>query len=132
MAMIKKLALILMAASMMLVLTSCSIFGASDDAHATMAVTTSDGRTGIFESHNGLNRTWSGERAALKDIQKIEILEGGSVSVCFKCEACGDVQEMEIDHPCSMVISCKCPEQGDEGGNAKEYLAFVVNYPTES
>lgn len=107
-------------------LTGCGNIFASDNAHATMTAVSSTGRTGIYESYNGYNLNKSGEQLALIHCFYILLEHEESVTLVFKCEACGNEQEFTIDSACSKVICCDCPEEGDENGNAKEYICIKV------
>ncbi len=53
---------------------------------------------------------------------------GESAHIIFKCDACGNKQEIDIDQPWSDVIHCDCPEEIDEKGNSKEYAAIELTY----
>ena len=51
--------------------------------------------------------------------------------IVFKCDACKNEQEFDIDNAWADVISCDCPEKIDKDGNAREYSAIEVTYDQE-
>ena len=56
---------------------------------------------------------------------------GETAHIVFKCDACGNEQEFNIDQPWSDIISCDCPEKINKDGNAKEYAAIEIEYNQE-
>lgn len=112
-----------------MMLTGCSNPFRTDDAHATVSVTTSDGQAHVFQSVNGTNATVSGKELALRERKtNFNLKTGETAHIVFKCDACGNEQEFDINQPWSDVISCDCPEEIDEDGNAREYSAIEVTY----
>lgn len=112
-----------------MMLTGCSNPFRTDDAHATVSVTTSDGQAHVFQSVNGSNATVSGKELALRECKtNFNLKTGETAHIVFKCDACGNEQEFDINQPWSDVISCDCPEEIDEDGNAREYSAIEVTY----
>lgn len=117
---------------MVVALTGCSNPFRKDDKHATVSVTTSDGQAHVFQSVNGSNATVSGKELALRTGKiNFNIKKGETAHIVFKCDACGNEQEFDINQPWSDVISCDCPEEVDEDGNAREYSAIEVTYNQE-
>ena len=129
----KKIIIIVVTMMVMIVtLTGCSNPFRKDDAHATVSVTKSDGQAYVFQSVNGVGATVSGKELALRmDKAKLNLETGETVHIVFKCEACGNKQEFDIDSAWADVICCDCPEEIDENGNAKEYVAIEVKYNQE-
>ena len=118
---------------MAVALTGCSNPFRKDDQHATVSITTSDGRAYVFQTVNGSNATISGKELALKDYKlKVNLKTDETAHVVFKCDACGNKQEIDIDQPWSDVIHCDCPEEIDEKGNAREYAAIELTYNQEN
>lgn len=114
---------------MAVALTGCNNPFKKDDQHATVSITTSDGRAYVFQSVNGSNATISGKELALKKCKvNFNMETGESAHIIFKCDACGNKQEIDIDQPWSDVIHCDCPEEIDEKGNSKEYAAIELTY----
>lgn len=111
-------------------LTGCYNPFQEDDVHATVSITTSDGRANVFQSVNGSNSMNSGRGLALglghKHILKLK--NGEMAHIVFQCDACGNRQEFDIDEAWADVISCHCPEKMDNDGNAREYVAVEVTY----
>ena len=115
-----------------MMLTGCSNPFRKDDKHATVSVTTSDGQAYVFQSVNGSNATVSGKELALRNCKiKFNLKTGETAHIVFKCDACGNEQEFDIDNAWSDVISCDCPEKIDKDGNAREYSAIEVTYDQE-
>mgnify|MGYP004516514097 FL=1 len=127
-AMKKNIMVVLMALIVMMNLTGCGNMFRKDKEHATLSVTTSDGKSYIGQTVNGSNATVTGKTLALEHKSKIRLKKGETAHIIFTCDACGDKQEFDIDQPGSEVIHCKCPEDIDENGNAKEYSAIVISY----
>ena len=112
-----------------MMLTGCSNPFRKDDKHATVSMTTSDGQAYVFQSVNGSNATVSGKELALRNGKiNINLKTGETAHIVFKCDACGNEQEFDIDNAWSDVISCDCPEKIDKDGNAREYSAIEVTY----
>ena len=115
-----------------MMLTGCENPFRTDDNHATVSVTTSDGQAYVFQSVNGSNSTLSGkEKALLKCKFKLNLKTGETAHIVFKCDECGNEQEFDIDKAWSDVIGCDCPEKMDENGNVREYAAIEVTYNQE-
>ena len=113
-------------------LTGCSNPLKKDDKHATVSITTSDGRAYVFQTVNGSNATISGKELALKNCKvSLNLETGENAHIVFKCDDCGNEQKFDINQSWSDVIHCDCPEELDEKGNAKEYAAIVVTYVQE-
>lgn len=113
---------------MVVALTGCSNPLREDKNHATVSVTISDGRSSVWQSVNGTNTSRSGKKWALENKSEIIIATGETAHITFKCDACGNEQEFDIDTPWADIISCDCPEKIDKKGNAKEYTAIEVLY----
>lgn len=113
-------------------LTGCGIGSKVDENNATVSVTTSSGLAFVGRSVNGSAATVSGKEYALRrDEIAVNLKTGETAHIEFKCDACKNKQEFDIDKAWSDVISCDCPEKIDENGNAKEYVAIVVTYNQE-
>lgn len=113
-------------------LTGCGNPFRTDDKHATVSVTTSDGQAYVFQSVNGSNATISGKELALRNGKiKFNLKTGETAHIVFKCDACGNEQKFDIDNAWADVISCDCPEKIDKDGNAREYVAIEVTYNQE-
>lgn len=110
-------------------LTGCGNPFRTDDKHATVSVTTSDGQAYVFQSVNGSNCTVSGKEKALRECKfNLNLKTGETAHIVLKCEACGNEREFNVAEPWSDVIFCDCPEEIDEDGNAREYAAIEVSY----
>lgn len=113
-------------------LTGCGNPFRTDDKHATVSVTTSDGQAYVFQSVNGSNATVSGKELALRNGKiNFNLKTGETAHIVFKCDECGNEQEFDIDNAWSDVIGCDCPEKMDENGNVREYAAIEVTYNQE-
>lgn len=127
--------LIMMVVMMMVlvsILTGCSDLHRKDEDNATVSVTTSDGQAYVYQSVNGSDSIFSGKEYALRYFKKeIDMKIGETIHIVFECDACGNKQEIEVDSAFAGVIQCDCPEKMDENGNAREYIAFEINYYTE-
>lgn len=128
MTMKKNIMVVLMALIVMMNLTGCGNLFRKDKEHATVSVTTSDGKSYIGQTVNGSNATVTGKTLALEHKSKIRLKKGETAHIIFTCDACGDKQEFDIDQPWSEVIHCKCPEDIDKNGNSKEFSAIVISY----
>ena len=126
-AMKKNIMVTVLMALIVMNLTGCNLIR-QDKEHATLSVTTSDGKSYVGQTVNGSNATVSGKTLALEHKSKLRLKDGQTAHIIFTCEACGDKQEFDIDRPWSEVLHCKCPEDIDENGNAKEYSAIVISY----
>ncbi len=110
-------------------LTGCGNPFRTDDKHATVSVTTSDGQAYVFQSVNGSNCTVSGKEDALQHHKfNLNLKTGETAYIVFKCDTCGNNQEFEVSKPWADVIFCDCPEEIDENNNAREYAAIEVSY----
>ena len=115
-----------------MVFTGCGIKSKVDENNATVSVTTSSGLAFVGRSVNGSNATVSGKEYALRrDKLEVNLKTGETAHIEFKCDACKNKQEFDIDKAWSDVISCDCPEEIDENGNAKEYVAIEVTHNQE-
>ena len=113
-------------------LTGCGNPFRTDDKHATVSVTTSDGQAYVFQSVNGSNCTVSGKEDALQHHKfNLNLKTGETAYIVFKCDTCGNNQEFEVSKPWADVIFCDCPEEIDENNNAREYAAIEVSYQKE-
>ena len=109
-------------------LTSCGDALKKDDNHATVSITASNGGSFVGKSFNGAGYNWSGKDIALRNKMQISLKRGDTAHVVFKCDACNDVQEYDIDAAWADVLSCDCSESIDEAGNAKEYYAISISF----
>lgn len=102
----KKMIMVVVTIMVMAVaLTGCNNPFREDDQHATVSITTSDGRAYVFQSVNGSNATISGKELALKKCKvNFNMETGESAHIIFKCDACGNKQEIDIDQSWSDVI----------------------------
>ena len=117
---------------MVVMLTGCSNPFRKDEKNATVSITTSDGQAHVYKSVNGSDATVSGKEYALrKEKIKVNMKTGETAHIVFKCDACGNEQEFNIDQPWSDIISCDCPEKINKDGNAKEYAAIEIEYDQE-
>lgn len=112
-------------------LTGCSNTFKSDDTHATISLTTSSGDASVWRSVNGAGKTISGQEIALMNKSEIILKKGNTAIVKFECEACGNEQEFEVKEAWAETISCDCPVEIDEKGNAKEYVAISISFEEE-
>ncbi len=126
----KKIAFVLLLVVLGMSLTGCQNFWHSDISHAIVTVVSSSGEASVFESYNG-NGSWSGKQFALRDCPTFSLEEGSTFTLTFHCDACGYEQELSIDGPYAEMLSCECPEEGDEEGNEKEYFCVRVNLAEE-
>ena len=94
-------------------LTGCFNPCRTDDVHATVSITTSDGRANIFQSVNSSGLLISGKEFALSGVHKynLNLKTGETAHITFQCDACGNKQEFDIDKAWSDVISCDCPKK---------------------
>ena len=99
---------------------------ATDDYHATLTVKSNVGVHGVFESHNGLGLTWTGQKQAITYPVRFFINKGESIEVEFKCEACGTTIKEKMTCPQSKLFECECPIEGDENNNAREYIVVKL------
>lgn len=114
---------------MAVALTGCSNPFRTDDNHATVSITASDGRAYVFQSVNGSNATVSGKELALRYGKfTLNLKAGETAQIVFKCDACGNEQKFDISEPWSDVLACDCSEKIDKNGNAREYSAIEVSY----
>ncbi len=112
------------------VLVSLSLFGCGfkkDNIPAVAEVTTNTGEAYACTSSNGLGYTKSGSQKAINRALKLTLQDGDMVSVHFYCDACGHDESLEFTAPEAKMLSCDCPEAGDENGkNAKEYFCILA------
>ena len=109
-------------------LTGCSNAFKEDEIPATVTLTTSSGDATVWKSVNGAGMTQSGKERAIHYKSNIVLKDGETATVTFKCDACGDEQKYEVTEAWAEVLSCKCPEEIDENGNAKEYVAISISF----
>lgn len=101
----------------------------TDDSHASLSVINSTGEVALIGSYNDLNRTWSAERMARLHSSNFKIKDGETITLHFECLACGNEQDYTVTDNWAKLIHCDCPDEGDDDGNAKEYVAVkVVKY----
>ena len=125
----KKISIILViVATMVLALTGCGDSFRHDENHAKVIMTTASGYSDVTRSFNGAGKTISGQELALRNKGNFSLKRGDKLHLTFECEACGDIQEFDIENAWAKIISCKCPEKIDKNGNAKEYYAISVNF----
>lgn len=113
---------------MAITLTGCGNPFKTDENHAKVSCYTTSGLAGNTRSFNGAGKTRSGQDLALENKTDFILEKGDKLHLTFECEACGDVQEFDIDNAWAKIISCQCPEEIDENGNAKEYYAASVTF----
>ena len=123
----KKLGIMMIAVVMLVALTGCNLFK-EDDVHANVGITTSSGQAYVCSTWNGAGKGWSGQRIALSKKVELTLKKGETANVTFKCDACGNEQTYEITEAWSEVLKCDCPEQMDDKGNAREYVAICISY----
>lgn len=109
----------------MAVMTGCAHNPfASDKVHATLTVNPNQNGRGVYESYN--DRRY-GQTRAVKFPVVIEVLKGEYVEAEFKCDACGTVIKRKMTCYQSELFKCKCAVDGDENGNAREYIVLAVH-----
>ena len=121
----KKVIVVLATMLIGMMLAGC---GRHDNKNDIVSITTSDGRASVFQSVNDSNSTLSGKELALRNKVRCDMENGETAHIVFKCDACKNEQEFDIDKAWSDVISCDCPEEIDENGNVKEYIAIEITY----
>ena len=124
----KKIMIMVTVVSLLVALVGCSNPFRTDTKHATVTLTTSTGETTVFQTYNGAGFTISGREFALRNKIKGDLNKGGTAKITFKCDECGDKQEIEVTEPFADVLHCKCPEKIDKKGNAREYIAIEVSF----
>ena len=97
---------------------------ASDKVHATLTVNPNQNGRGVYESYN--DRRY-GQTRAIKFPVVIEVPKGEYVEAEFKCDACGTVIKRKMTCYQSELFKCKCAVDGDENGNAREYIVLAVH-----
>ena len=97
---------------------------ASDKVHATLTVNPNQNGRGVYESYN--DRRY-GQTRAVKFPVVIEVPKGEYVEAEFKCDACGTVIKRKMTCYQSELFKCKCAVDGDENGNAREYIVLAVH-----
>lgn len=109
----------------MAVMTGCAYNPcASDKVHATLTVNPNQNGRGVYESYN--DRRY-GQTRAVKFPVVIEVPKGEYVEAEFKCDACGTVIKRKMTCYQSELFQCKCAVDGDENGNAREYIVLAVH-----
>lgn len=109
----------------MAVMTGCAHNPfASDNVHATLTVNPNQNGRGVYESYN--DRRY-GQTRAVKFPVVIEVPKGEYVEAEFKCDACGTVINRKMTCYQSELFQCKCAVDGDENGNAREYIVLAVH-----
>ena len=125
----KKISIMLVTVVIMAIaLTGCSKSFKRDDNHAKVSWSTTSGQAANTRSFNGAGMSMSVQDIALRNKAEFVLKKGDKLHLTFECEACGDVQEFDIEEAWAKTISCKCPEEIDENGNAKEYYAASVSF----
>ena len=125
----KKISIMLVTVVIMaMALTGCGESFKLDENHAKVSWTASNGWASTTRSFNGAGMSLSGQDIALKNKADLTVKKGDKVHLTFECDACGDVQEFDIEEAWAKTLSCKCPEKIDENGNAKEYYAASVSF----
>ena len=105
----------------MAVMTGCAHNPfASDKVHATLTVNPNQNRRGVYESYNGQTR-------AVTFPVVIKVPKGEYIEAEFKCDACGTVIKRKMTCYQSELFQCKCAIDGDENGNAREYIVLAVH-----
>ena len=124
----KKICMMMVTVVLMCVaLTGCSSLK-QDETHASVTLTTSAGQAYVWRSFNGAGMNVSGQEAALRYKSEVVLKKGETAVVTFKCDACGNNQEYEVDKAWAETLSCDCTEKIDEKGNAKEYTAISISF----
>ena len=113
---------------MTIALTGCGESFKHDENHAKVSWTTTIGQAANTRSFNCAGMTMSGQDIALRNKAEFVLKKGDKLHLSFECEACGDMQEFDIEEAWAKTISCKCPEKIDENGNAKEYYSAIVRF----
>ena len=109
----------------MAVMTGCAHNPfASDKVHATLTVNPNQNGRGVYESYN--DRRY-GQTRAVKFPGVLEVPKGEYVEAEFKCDACGTVIKRKMTCYQSELFKCKCAVDGDENGNAREYIVLAVH-----
>ena len=109
----------------MAVMTGCAHNPfASDKVHATLTVNPNQNGRGVYESYNDCRY---GQTRAVKFPVVIEVPKGEYVEAEFKCDACGTVIKRKMTCYQSELFKCKCAVDGDENGNAREYIVLAVH-----
>ena len=125
----KKISIMLVTVVIMAIaLTGCGKSLEKDENHAKVSWSTTSGQAANTRSFNGAGMTISGQDIALRNKAEFFLKKGDKLHLTFECEACGDVQEFDIDEVWAKTISCKCPEKIDENGNAKEFYTASVTF----
>lgn len=120
--------LVTVATVMSTTLTGCVNTFREDKNHAKVSWYTTSGLSGNTRSFNGAGLAGSGQDIALQSKFDATLKKGDKLHLVFECEACGDLQEFDIEEAWAKTISCKCPEKIDKDGNAKEYFAISVSF----
>ena len=124
----RKMGVMLVVIIMTTALTGCVKSLMRDENHAKVSWYTTSGMAANTRSFNGAGMTTSGQDIALRNKAEFVLKKGDKLHLTFECEACGDVQEFDIDEVWSKTISCKCPEKIDDNGNAKEFYSVSVTF----
>lgn len=124
----KKISILVTVVILAIALTGCGKSLKKDENHAKVSWSTTSGQAANTRSFNGAGMTISGQDMALRNKTEFILKKGDKLHLTFECEACGDVQEFDIDEAWAKTISCKCPEKIDENGNAKEFYAASVTF----
>lgn len=117
----KKLIVIFCSITMIL-LTGCG----KDTVPAIAEITTSSGTAIVFTSLNGAGYTYSGAQRAEANELRLELADGESATVHFYCSKCEHDETETIEAPFAKMFSCECPEEMDDSGNAREYIAITA------
>lgn len=107
--------MLLLGVMLSICLTGCK----SDKTHAIVEVKTSAGHAMVGLSLNG-------SRMAKSYPLELVLQKDETVSVHFYCDTCGHDESLEFTAPEAKMLSCDCPEDGDENNNAKEYVCIIA------
>ena len=114
--------MLLLGVMLSLCLTGCK----KDNTHAIVEVKTSEGYAMVGLSLNGLGKANTGSQMAKNYPLELVLQKDETVSVHFYCDTCGHDESLEFTAPEAKMLSCDCPEDGDENNNAKEYVCIIA------
>lgn len=114
----------------MTILTGCANPFKHDINYATATISTASSAR-VDESYNGLNRGKTGQTMAVNHPKEVWVEKGAEVNVEFRCTECGTVIKQVMTCPEARLFECKCPIEGDEEGNAREYILIDVEDVTQ-
>lgn len=103
-----------------------------DNKNAIVEITTSTGEALVDRACNGIGTGGiSGAEIAMNNPCKLTLQDGDTAKVHFYCDACGYDEELLLTAPVAKMLSCDCPEDGDEDGNGKEYVVVLLGNEVE-